>query len=543
MIGKQTRVPPSPFRMVPVMLVLLLSLTGFAHAQFRNEGTINATTREALEGTLSVRRMAQPADAAPDPLYEFYARRDFRPAWSGNRRAEEAGALALAVLAESDSQGLRPADYDATSTRWNSVPEAGVAAAAYDLSLTEDLLRYARDVRLGRVDPSRVYADVALPLRQFDAGTALNQALADGTLDIFLAGLPPPHREYRDLVAALARYRKLDAEGGWPLLPAKGGARQDLLMLRLALEDESLAAAPNEEELFRAVMRFQTRNGLGADGRIGAATLAALNVPVRGRIDQIIANLERWRWLPRQFESRTVRVNVPDQMVEYYRNNTSLLSSRVAVGKLTSKTPIVRMMGLSLVANPSWEVPGDIAQASILPRLRQNPRYLAENNMVLVNGPPGDPQGLSIDWRKLKTLPYDIDQNPGEKSAMGNLMLDSPNDFGVYLHDTPGKEVFEPAARQKSNGCIRVQDMSALAALIMADGEFAETGALDQAVARGVTERLRLGKPVPVYLLYWTAVADSEGNVGFRSDFYGRDKPLLAALSAGRRNAKPAADF
>ena len=195
------------------------------------------------------------------------------------------------------------------------------------------------------------------------------------------------------------------------------------------------------------------------------------------------------------------------------------------------------MMALSLVANPLWEVPDDIARAQILPRLRQDPRYLADNNMMLINGPPGDPHGLKIDWRGLKDFPYRIDQMPGERNAMGVLMLDSPNDFGVYLHDTPGKEVFLPVARQKSNGCIRVEDMSALSALILADDGQKDLEPLAQAVSSGETERLTLARPVPVYLLYWTAIADEDGNVGFRSDFYGRDKPLLAALAGERRNS------
>jgi murein L,D-transpeptidase YcbB/YkuD len=157
--------------------------------------------------------------------------------------------------------------------------------------------------------------------------------------------------------------------------------------------------------------------------------------------------------------------------------------------------------------------------------------------MVLINGPPGDPQGLTVDWRGIKQLPYDIDQQPGEKSAMGVLMLDAPNDFGVYLHDTPGKDVFLPAARQKSNGCVRVEDMAELAALIMSDGDETQVDSLDDAVATGETRRLMLDKPVPVYLLYWTAIGGEDGTVGFRPDFYGRDKPLLAALAADRRGS------
>lgn len=444
--------------------------------------------------------------------------------------------MVVRTLKDSGAHGLREADYDAAMSRWEAPPEPGAAAAAYDLSLTEDLLRYARHVRLGRINPSQVYADVALPARMFDAGPALAKALEAGTVEDFLEDLPPPHREYRSLVAALARYRELEARGGWPRLPAKG-IDPHLLTLRLAPEDPALAETlfPTEEELQQAVARFQLRNGLTADGRIGSETLAVLNVPVKSRIEQIVANLERWRWLPRQFEARTVRVNVPDQTVQYYRSGEALLTSRAAVGKMDSKTPIVRMMALSITANPLWEVPDDIARGQILPKLRQDPRYLADNNMVLINGPADDPHGLTVDWRNLKGFPYRIDQKPGENNAMGNLMLDSPNGFGVYLHDTPGKDVFRPAARQKSNGCIRVEDMTELSALLLADDGERGLDSLERAVISEETERLMLDNPVPVYLLYWTAVADADGHVGFRSDFYGRDKPLLAALNGQSR--------
>lgn len=528
MIGNPTQFQAGPFRIMLVLTVLLL-FTGFAEAQI--------TTQQALETTLTMRRQMQPADAAPDPIQEFYAKRNFRPAWSGSRRAEDAGTLVVRTLKESGAHGLRASDYDAALSRWETPPEAGAAAAAYDLSLTEDLLRYARHVRLGRINPSQVYADVALPARIFDAAAALNQALEDGTLQAFLDDLPPPHREYRSLMAALAHYREIEEKGGWARLPAKG-IDPYLLTQRLSSEDPALDQLfPGDAELQQAVTRFQLRNGLAADGRIGGETLAALNVPVRSRIEQIAANLERWRWLPRQFEARTIRVNVPDQTVQYYRGEEALLTSRAAVGKLGSKTPIVRMMALSLTANPLWEVPDDIARGQILPKLRQNARYLADNNMVLINGPAGDPHGLTIDWRNLKSFSYRIDQKPGENNAMGNLMLDSPNGFGVYLHDTPGKDVFRPAARQKSNGCIRVEDMAELSALLVTDDGAASLDRLEQAVASGETERLMLDNPVPVYLLYWTAVAEEDGAIGFRSDFYGRDKPLTAALNGERPTA------
>jgi murein L,D-transpeptidase YcbB/YkuD len=519
-----------------VVVSFLLLAMGMARGQ-------EVSTREALQAALTMQQASRPADAAPDPLFDFYAARNFAPAWTSNA-GEGAGEAVLFALAHADAQGLHNEDYASAAARWPDAPLPGVEAAAFELSLTADLMRYVADVRLGRVNPTQVYQDVALPSRTFDFGVSLNRALKSYALDAFLAELPPPQSGYRALVRALANYRQLAAAGGWPMVPGKGevvldtpSPRLSILTTRLSLEDAGLAGmiAPTGEDLRGAVKRFQARNGIVSDGRAGGATLAALNTPVGARITQIIANMERWRWLPREFEDRYILVNVPDQSTQFFAHGEMLLESRAVVGRLSSKTPIARMVASSLVVNPPWHVPDDIAADQILPKLRREPNYLAVRNMVLVNGPAGDPQGKTIDWRKVKTMPYYIDQSPGPDSAMGVLMLDSPNAFGVYLHDTPGKALFGAAMRQKSNGCIRVEQMMALSSLLLTGD--AETGAeaLQHIIAAGQTQRLTLGKPVPVYLIYQTAIASQEGAVGFRTDFYGRDRPLIARLGAPRK--------
>jgi murein L,D-transpeptidase YcbB/YkuD len=161
------------------------------------------------------------------------------------------------------------------------------------------------------------------------------------------------------------------------------------------------------------------------------------------------------------------------------------------------------------VANPYWDVPGDIANASILPRLRKNPNYLAERNMVIVRG-------------QIRQL---------APSALGHLMLDSPNDFDVYLHDTPGKALFERDNRELSHGCVRVQQIVPLAALVLADDKEAGMDRLKRSIASGRTQNLALDQPMPLYMLYWTAIAGEDGAVEFRTDRYNRDKPLIAALT------------
>ena len=242
----------------------------------------------------------------------------------------------------------------------------------------------------------------------------------------------------------MARIRAIVALGGWPVIPLQGG--DQLLVRRLAFEDPLLAAnpEPSPTDVELALVRYQVRNGLKASGKANRATLNSLNVPPAQRIKQIEANMERWRWLPRRFERSYVRINVPDQSLDVIENGVVVLHSRVVIGKKVTPTPILRTEVVAVVANPEWDIPDDIAARDLLPRLRQNPKYLAARKFTLVDGPADDPDGTTINWRKVKSdkLPYQIEQPPGPDNVLGHTMLDSPNDFDVYMHDTPNKKLF-----------------------------------------------------------------------------------------------------
>jgi murein L,D-transpeptidase YcbB/YkuD len=235
------------------------------------------------------------------------------------------------------------------------------------------------------------------------------------------------------------------------------------------------------------------------------------------------------------FERRYIAVNVPDQSLDFMLDGTSVLHSKVVIGKKTTPTPITRMVAEGVITNPPWTIPSDLAAKTILPHLKHSPNYLASKNMVLVDRPSGsDPQGSDINWRKVSSAGFDyqIVQNPSPDSALGVLLLDSPNEFGVYLHDTPKKNLFDLTDREASNGCIRVQAIYPLVSLALSNDPVGASDKLDPAIGSGQTQTLTLDDPLPIYLLYWTAVPQTDGTVGFRPDLYGRDKRLLTAMSS-----------
>ncbi|HYM16962.1 MAG TPA: L,D-transpeptidase family protein [Micropepsaceae bacterium] len=501
-------------------------------------------TQSVLRDLITARKaVLGPAVAKTDAVTAFYEIRGFRPVWTLPGQ-NDVRAQVRATLNNASEQGLRAGEYQLPG---EARLTPGRDAALFEMQFTDALLRYAYDVHNGHLKPSDVYEDVELPLSNFDPVVELVKAVRNDGVPKFLAALPPAHPEYARLVQALARYRAIEAKGGWPSIQGPGEVklegndqRLSALVKRLAAEDPVFAAiaSPSAADIKDAVKRFQSRNGISEDGRAGGTTLTTLNISAAERAGEIAVNMERWRWMP-VFEQRHVAVNVPDQSVEFVRDGRTVLHSPVVVGRTNSPTPITRSEIVAVVVNPPWNIPGDIAARDLLPQLVKNRNYLAQKHMVITDTPK-DPYGRKIDWKKVipAEFPYAIQQLPGPATALGAVMLDSPNDFDVYLHDTPNKKLFDLTTREISNGCIRVQQIFPLASLALTDDASEGMAMLNGKVKARETTRIALDKPLPVYFLYWTAMAKENGEVDFRPDRYNRDAPLIAALVKGQAVTK-----
>ena len=249
------------------------------------------------------------------------------------------------------------------------------------------------------------------------------------------------------------------------------------------------------------------------------------------RAGVIAANMERWRWLPAELEPDRIMVNAAGSQLEMWLGGKLVLTSRVIVGKRTSPTPLLRAEGAGITINPPWTVPRSIAAKEILPKLKRNPAWLANHDMVLLDGPKDDPQGLHIDWHAIPAgrFPYQIRQFPGPHNPLGQIKLELPNRFDVYLHDTPDKAAFERSRRQLSHGCVRVEQILPLASYAFA-ADLTAKQRIIEAIEHGETSYLPLQKKLPVYFLYWTAVPGPGAELTYYPDVYGRDQRLFAAM-------------
>jgi len=249
------------------------------------------------------------------------------------------------------------------------------------------------------------------------------------------------------------------------------------------------------------------------------------------KADIFAANMERWRWLPADLEPGRIMVNAASSELEMWLGGKLVLTSRVIVGKPASPTPILRAEGAGITLNPPWTVPRSISAKEILPKLKRNPAWLANHDMVLLDGPKDDPQGLHINWRAIPAghFPYQVRQFPGPRNPLGQIKLELPNRFNVYLHDTPDKAAFGRSRRQLSHGCVRVEQILPLATYALAADPIAKLQ-IAQAMESGKTSYLPLSKKLPVYFLYWTAVPGADSGPAFYPDVYGRDRRLIAAM-------------
>lgn len=480
---------------------------------------------------------------APELLRALYDGRDYAPLWTGGRADE-----AQAALASAAQHGLSADNYHRAA-----IAAAGGAAspadrAAVDVLISDGLLLLGSHVRSGRIESGSVTPRTQLLAVDADLPARLAAAPSAAA---FLDDLVSPLAGYSRLQDALRQYRALANGGGWPGVPPgptlRPGDRDpavEAVRARLAREgmDGPVGApAGTAGDLFdapleAAVRNFQARHGLDVDGAVGRRTRAALNTPTMARVGQIAANLERRRWLGSAPGRQQVRVNVAAFTLEAIDGPEVALRMRVIVGRPYRPSPEFSDRIRYLVLNPYWEVPPKLAAQDKLPLIRRDPDYLAREHLRVLRGwgeqaRELDPAG--IDWQRVRApVPFRLRQDPGPWNALGRIKFMFPNSHDVYLHDTPSRELFAPAERGFSSGCIRVQQPRALADWLLKDDSRWSPEALRVAIDSGQTRTVNLRQPVPVYLLYWTAWVGSDGAVQFRRDIYDRDAPLAAALAA-----------
>lgn len=496
----------------------------------------------------------------------FYERRDFEPAWiDGNDPRRDVGELIAAIQASAE-EGLDPDLYNARllEARWRQARSGFIArkgfypseAGSFDVWFTYLYMKYASDLADGLSDLAHADPAWRIEPEKFDPAAHLEGALERKAVGRSLNALAPDNPQYRALRDALASYRAQAAAGGWPAVPRRltlkpraRGPHVGLLARRLAASGDysGPAAAPGQPavygpELQEAVRRFQRRHGLHEDGVVGPAVAAELNVPVEKRIAQIALNLERWRWLPRSLGDRYVMVNIPEYRLEVWEGSRVSLEMRVVVGHQDTPTPIFNDEMTHLVFSPYWNVPPGIAEGETLPEILKDPGFLARNNMEVLDagGRVIDPLAMDLSDPTI----YRFRQRPGSGNSLGLVKFMFPNEFNVYLHDTPAGSLFARVTRSFSHGCVRLEQPAALAAYVLADRPEWTPERIREAMQAGEERTVKLRRPLPVYLGYFTARASADGLVQFRRDVYGIDRQqttLLAdRLSRLRRSAAAA---
>lgn len=390
--------------------------------------------------------------------------------------------------------------------------------------LVRAALDYARAVHSGRLDSSDFINDWGLRPAAYDPLPDFIDAVKRDRIAAWMRALPPPYAGYDGLEKGLVAYRKILTGGGWQKVAtgpdlAKGasGARVRALRKRLAVEDKQVSPSGDtfDQDLQDAVLRAQRRYGLRPTGVVSTGTLAALNVPVDDRVRQIMANMERWRWLPQQLPAKRIQVNIAAAVMTVFEGDSPIASMKAVTGRPGNETPMLQSRIHSIVLNPPWNVPTGIAAKELWPK---GEAYLKAHGYRII--------GTGPDRR--------LQQESGAKSALGRYKFDFDNPYAVYLHDTPVQSGFNSYSRLDSHGCVRLEKPGPLAELLLKNDPAWQPDAIAAQLEGTKTVRVRLADAdqVAVYLLYWTAFAGSDGSMNFRDDPYSWDKLLAEKIEA-----------
>ena len=478
----------------------------------------------------------------------FYEQTGYTPAWSSNGKLSPQATAIIRVLIQAESKGLNPEDYD--GSRW-AARVADPDLSRFDLALTVSVMRYASDLHLGKFNPGIYSSGFDLHHEHYELAELIrNRLVAAPDVDAVFRELEPPFVGYQRTQAALQRYLELARHDNGDLLPltrlsiepgaSYPGVRRLAALLSELGDLPSGGTVPDtySSPLVDAVKHFQLRHGLTADGRIGKSTLAQLNTPLLNRAHQLQLTLERWRWMPHEFAHPPIVVNIPEfELRVLNESNTTALEMKVVVGHAyRRKTPVFASDMRYLIFRPYWNVPESIIRGELLPKIVRDRGYLAANGYEVVTTEDRVVTSGVIDDQvlaHLKSGKLSIRQVPGPKNSLGFVKFIFPNEHNVYLHDTPATQLFSQSRRDFSHGCIRVEKPEQLAEWVLRDNPRWTPARIEEAMHGEKPLQVDLAEPIPVLIVYATAVVLENGDVRFFDDVYGFDAELDKLASKG----------
>ncbi len=490
------------------------------------------TTSEAISDEIS-RRWKDTETAG------FYADRNHAPAWS----KPEVRTAFLDELQKVGSEGLFLKDYYSDELRElieNSANLKESEVAVLDILMTEAFFKYGHDLYYGKLNPEDLYEHWGVARQKKDLLQLLQESLENGNISEAIESLKPSHQVYRDLKVSLQEYAELKEkeesltkieEGDY----IKSGQKDERLpaiakrLQELGLVSENITDSMYNEGLQEAVKKFQKEKGLQVDGIIGNSTIAELNMTADQRYNQILANLERWRWYPRDLGEHYILINIPQFKLAVVKDGDTVRTHNVIAGTRSRQTPVFTDTLQYVVINPTWTIPPTIKAKDIIPKVSRDPSYLSSKNMKVYSrdGTLLDPQ--KIDWSSPKAKSYTIVQRAGPSNPLGQVKIIYPNQYLIYLHDTPAQNLFSQNQRAESSGCVRVENAVDLSGYVLRDQEDWNEEKIRETIASGKTIQVKINRPIQVHHFYWTAWR-AGGKTVFTEDVYRRDKEIYNRL-------------
>ena len=531
---------------VLILIILNLMIYSFSFAQVDFANVIVEDKLDELWTTGKL-NIGYASIASKHWLPNLYERNDFQLLWQNPQNVADL----LDDIGRIAEEGLDPEDYHLSELLVlklrldeNKSPDPTLMAD-YDILLTDSLVRLCYHLQFGKVDPESLDPawNMSRQVHNKNPVAAIEKRLRTGSLAAGLKNIRPKMEYYHRLKSVLKKYRAIQDAGGWAavpegptLKPGMTDRRIPQLRKRLAITGDFKGTLTDtdyfDEDLKAAVIRFQSKHRLEADGAVGKNTYATLNIPVKKKIDQIRVNLERARWVFHNLPPDFIAVDIAGFLVYEFRGGTINWSSKVQIGKPFRKTPVFKSKIKYIVFNPTWTVPPTILEEDILPKIKKNPGYLRKMNISVLDrkGRTVDPD--SVKWSKYsKNPPYTFRQEPGPNNALGRMKFIFPNKHFIYLHDTPAKSLFGRKDRAFSSGCIRVDKDLELAELLLDDPDKWNREGIQELLDTNETRRIDLPKPKPVMLLYLTVSFAKNGDFILKKDVYERDGQVLEGLN------------